>query len=54
MVAWSTTMVAMAPLLFAGAGLLRGFALTTMAGITFGVLLTRPAFAKGIEIILNK
>lgn len=54
MTAWGTTMVAMGPLLFAGAGLLRGFALTTMAGITFGVLITRPAFAKGVEIILNK
>ncbi len=42
---YMTTVVAMIPLLFAGAGLLKGFALTTIAGVTFGVFITRPAFA---------
>ncbi len=51
--AYFTTVVAMIPLLFAGAGIVKGFALTTIAGISFGVFLTRPVFAKVIEI-LNK
>ncbi|MBD3313191.1 hypothetical protein GF345_01995 [Candidatus Woesearchaeota archaeon] len=52
--AYITTMVAMAPLLVAGAGMVRGFALTTMAGVTFGVFVTRPAFAAIIEQLLKK
>ncbi|MFT4326572.1 MAG: hypothetical protein ACMXYK_03675 [Candidatus Woesearchaeota archaeon] len=47
--AYLTTMFAMAPLLVAGAGLLRGFAITTMLGLTFGVFITRPVYAKVIE-----
>lgn len=47
--AYATTVVAMLPLWNAGAGLLRGFALTTIAGVTIGVFLTRPAFAAFIE-----
>jgi preprotein translocase subunit SecD len=49
-----TTMAAMTPLLFAGAGLLRGFAITTMIGLSFGVFVTRPAFAAMIEILLKE
>lgn len=49
--AFFTTAVAMIPLFFAGAGLLRGFAFTTLVGISVGVLITRPAFAKMLEII---
>lgn len=52
--AYATIVVAMIPLLFAGAGLLKGFAITTILGATFGVFITRPAFAKMIEILLNK
>ncbi len=37
--------VAMLPLFWAGAGLLRGFALTTIIGVSVGILITRPAFA---------
>ncbi len=47
------TMASMLPLIFAGAGLLRGFAITTMIGVTNGVLITRPAFSKMIEILLK-
>lgn len=43
--AFFTIIVAMLPLFWAGAGLLKGFALTTIIGITVGVLITRPAFA---------
>jgi len=42
--AYFTAVVAMLPLLWAGAGLLKGFAFTTIVGITAGVLITRPAF----------
>ncbi len=49
-----TTMAAMTPLLFAGAGLLRGFAITTMIGLSFGVFITRPAYAAMIEILLKE
>ncbi|MBW2990499.1 hypothetical protein KY348_02210 [Candidatus Woesearchaeota archaeon] len=48
--AYFTTVVAMLPLWFAGAGLLKGFALTTILGVSIGVLITRPAFAAIIEI----
>ena len=53
MAAYATLAVAMIPLWFAGAGLLKGFALTTIVGITMGVLLTRPAFAAILEIIIE-
>ncbi len=39
------------PLLFAGAGLLKGFALTTIVGASFGVLVARPAYAAVVEIL---
>ncbi len=49
--AYFTAVVAMLPLLWAGAGLLRGFAFTTILGITAGVLITRPAFADMVKRI---
>jgi len=45
----ATTIAAMIPLWNAGAGLLRGFALTTIAGVLIGIFLTRPAFASFVE-----
>lgn len=54
MAAYFTTVVAMVPLLFAGAGLLKGFAFTTIVGVSVGVFITRPAFAAMIKIFLNK
>ena len=54
MTAFATTLVAMIPLTgllgfmgigAASAGLLKGFAVTTIIGITVGVLISRPAFA---------
>ena len=53
LVSFFTTTVAMIPLFWAGAGLLRGFAVTTIIGITIGVFITRPAFAAVLEK-LNK
>ena len=43
--AFFTIVAAMLPLLWAGAGLLRGFALTTIFTVLAGILVTRPAFA---------
>jgi len=53
MVAGLTTTGAMVPLLFAGAGLLKGFALTTIVGVTIGILIARPAYAAMIQILLK-
>ena len=54
MAAYATLVVAMVPLWFAGAGLLKGFALTTVVGVTMGVLITRPAFAAILEILVEE
>ncbi len=54
MSAYLTIMVAMIPLLFAGAGLLKGFAITTMLAVTGGVLVTRPAYAEFIKILFEE
>jgi len=52
--AFFTTVFAMFPLLFAGAGLLKGFAITTMIGAFIGVFIARPAYAAVIEILLKE
>jgi len=49
--AYLTLVAAMIPLYWAGAGLFKGFALTTIIGVTAGVLITRPAFAEMIKRI---
>jgi len=49
--AYFTAVVALLPLMWAGAGLLKGFAITTLIGITAGVLITRPAFSDMIRKI---
>ncbi len=43
--AYFTVLVSLLPLLWAGAGLLKGFAITTLIGISVGVFITRPAFS---------
>lgn len=43
--AYATSVVSLLPLMNAGAGLLAGFAVTTLIGISAGVFITRPAFA---------
>jgi len=52
-VAYAATVAAMLPLLRAGAGLLTGFAIVTIVGATIGVLITRPAFASAMKILLE-
>jgi preprotein translocase subunit SecD len=49
--AFLTIVAAMLPLFGAGAGMLRGFALTTIIGVSVGILITRPAFADILKII---
>ncbi len=49
--AYAVGIASMTPLLFAGAGLLRGFAATSMIGISVGVLITRPAFAELLKLV---
>ncbi|MCR4327271.1 MAG: hypothetical protein NUV46_01675 [Nanoarchaeota archaeon] len=44
--AYFTSLVSLLPLMWAGAGLLKGFALTTIIGISVGVFITRPAFVE--------
>lgn len=48
---YATALAALLPLLYAGAGLFKGFAVTTIIGITAGVFIARPAFAEIIRKI---
>ncbi len=52
--AYMTIVVAMLPLMFAGAGLLKGFAITTILAVTIGVLITRPAYGAVVGMLLEK
>ena len=47
----ATTIGAMLPLLFVGAGVIKGFAFTTILGVLIGILITRPTFSKILEYV---
>jgi preprotein translocase subunit SecD len=49
MSSYATSMASLIPLYWAGAGLFKGFAITTIIGITAGVFISRPAFAEIIK-----
>jgi len=49
--AFMTSFVAMLPLYWAAAGFFKGFAITTLIGITAGVLITRPAFTDMVGLM---
>ncbi|MDP1729070.1 MAG: hypothetical protein Q8L27_02620 [archaeon] len=49
--AFFTIIAAMLPLFWAGAGMLKGFALTTIISVIAGILITRPAFAEILKKI---
>jgi hypothetical protein len=49
--AFFTIIAAMLPLFWAGAGMLKGFALTTILCVMIGILVTRPAFAEILKKI---
>lgn len=53
MAAYVTTVAAMVPLWFAGAGMLRGFAITTIIGVSVGVFVTRPAFGVIMKMLFK-
>jgi len=46
---FATNVASMLPLFWTGAGMLKGFALTTIIGVSVGILITRPAFADMIK-----
>lgn len=48
-----TTIIAMAPLYFMGLGHLSGFAIMTIIGVLAGVLVTRPAYARMVFIMMR-
>jgi len=52
--AYFTAVASMIPLLLAGVGLLKGFAIATIIGVTIGVFVTRPAYASIIKVLLNE
>ena len=54
MAAYFTVVVAMLPLWAMGAGLLKGFAIVTIIGVSIGVFVTRPAYAHIIETLLKE
>jgi preprotein translocase subunit SecD len=47
----ATVIAAMIPLMSIGIGFIRGFAITTIVGVLVGILVTRPAYAKIVEIL---
>lgn len=49
--AYFTALVALIPLYWAAGGFFKGFAITTIIGITAGILITRPAFSDMIRKI---
>ncbi len=48
-----TIVAAMIPLMFVGIGVMRGFAIVTTLGVLIGVFITRPAFGRVAERILE-
>ncbi|VVB75429.1 Protein-export membrane protein SecD [Candidatus Tiddalikarchaeum anstoanum] len=54
MVVFLMNIALMVPLSFAGAGILRGFAITTMISVSVGVLITRPAFGRMLELSIKE
>lgn len=50
----ATSIAAMLPLFVLGVGMLKGFAITTIAGVLIGIFITRPAFARIIEEMFKK
>jgi len=50
----ATLIGAMLPLLFIGAGVIKGFAFTTILGVLIGILITRPTFSKILEYVRSE
>ena len=52
--AFSLVVVSTLPLFWAGAGMLKGFALKTIIGVSVGILITRPAFSDIVKSIIKE
>jgi preprotein translocase subunit SecD len=50
----ATIVAAMIPILSIGAGMLKGFAFTTIMGVLFGIIITRPGYAEVLRELLKK
>ncbi len=50
----ATVIAGVLPMMFIGVGAMKGFAVTTILGIFIGIVITRPAFARVAEKILEK
>jgi len=50
----ATVMAAMASLAYVGFGVMRGFAVITIAGVLLAVILTRPVFARVLSLIMAR
>ncbi|MFH1125595.1 MAG: hypothetical protein V1703_00575 [Candidatus Altiarchaeota archaeon] len=50
----ATIIAAMLPIVSIGAGMLKGFAFTTIIGVLVGILITRPGYAKVVEYLLRE
>jgi preprotein translocase subunit SecD len=50
----STVIAAMIPMLFIGIGVMRGFAITTIIGVLLAVFITRPAFSRIAEKLMER
>jgi len=53
MIAYFTTLAAMIPLMFAGLKMLQGFSFMILIGVTVGVLITRPAYAAILRVLMT-
>jgi preprotein translocase subunit SecD len=53
LISYITTLAAMFPLMFGGLSMLKGFAFMVIIGVTIGVFVTRPAYAKFLRIMLT-
>lgn len=52
--AFGTTVAAMIPLMILGFGAVRGFAITTIIGLSVGILVTRPAYLKVAQLLADE
>jgi preprotein translocase subunit SecD len=50
----ATTVIAMTPLAYMQLGVLRGFAIITIAGIFIGIFITRPAYGRLVTYVLGR
>ncbi len=50
----ATVIAGVLPMMFIGVGVMKGFAVTTVLGVLIGIVITRPAFARIAEKLLEK